>query len=93
VIEARNIKDLRVDLDDIFAKLKRNDIEPKLAHELSNAAGKIISSCGAELKYAYQRGVMPAIKYLDTPETVDAWNKHQLEKSMRKGKKLKSLSI
>lgn len=72
-----NIATLRSDLGDVFAKLKDGTLEPKLAHELSNAAGKIVASVGVELKYAYQRGVQPAIPYLDTAETTDAWKEHK----------------
>ena len=83
VAKPDNIATLRSDLSDLFAQLKAGTVEPKLAHELSNAAGKIVASVGVELKYAYQRGVQPSIPYLDTPETVTEWEAHKAKKAKK----------
>lgn len=60
----QNIKELRDDLLKVFSQLRDEEIDPKRAHELSNAAGKIISSVGVQLKYANQRGEKPEIPFL-----------------------------
>lgn len=62
----KNIVELRTELVNVFADLKEERIEPKRAHELSNAAGKIIGTVGLQLKYAAQRGETPDIDFLKT---------------------------
>ena len=64
-----NIKELRTEMVEVFTQLKAEKIETKRAHELSNAAGKILGTVAAQLKYALQRGEMPNIDFLNVEET------------------------
>lgn len=63
-----NIKALRTEMADVFKQLKEETIETKRAHELSNAAGKILGTVAAQLKYALQRGEVPYVEFLVTGE-------------------------
>lgn len=64
----KNITELRAELINVFGDLKAERIEPKRAHELSNAAGKIIGTVGLQLKYAAQRGETPDITFLNSSQ-------------------------
>jgi len=61
----KNVVELRKELVSVFTDLKNEKIEPKRAHELSNAAGKIIGTVGLQLKYAAQRNEVPRIEFLN----------------------------
>jgi hypothetical protein len=61
----KNITELRDNLTSLYADLKSGAIEPKMATEMNNTAGKIIGTLKVELDYAEQRKVMPSIAFLD----------------------------
>lgn len=60
-----NIQDLREEMVAVFNKLKKQEIEPKVAHEFSNAAGKILNTVIVQLKYSAQRNEQPDIPFLN----------------------------
>jgi len=60
-----NIEDLRHEIINVFEDLRSEKLEAKRAHELSNAAGKIIGTVGLQIKYAAQRNEVPNIPFLN----------------------------
>jgi len=60
----KNIVELRNEMSKVFTDLRDGKTEPKKAHELSNAAGKIIATVTTQLKYAAQRNETPDIEFL-----------------------------
>ena len=65
-----NVKELRDEMTAVFEQLRDEKIETKRAHELSNAAGKILGTVGIQLKYCLQRGDIPKIEFLEVGESV-----------------------
>lgn len=59
-----NIRELRNELSSVFYGLKGGQVEPKTASQMTNAAGKIISSLKVELQYYDQRKEKPEIPFL-----------------------------
>lgn len=47
----KTIKDLRLDLIEIFQDLKSDNADLKKAHEQSNMAGKIINTAKTQVQY------------------------------------------
>ena len=60
----KNITELRSELSKVFQELKKGEIEPKVASEMNNSAGKIINTLKVEMDYAELTGSKPDIKYL-----------------------------
>lgn len=60
----QNVVELRTQLSDVFADLRAGKIKPSEAAQLSNLAGKMISSAKVQLEYASQRQVKPNIPFL-----------------------------
>lgn len=59
----KNINEVREALSQVFEGLKSGAIEPKIATELNNSAGKIIKSLATEIAYYQLRNEKPIIKY------------------------------
>lgn len=47
----KNMTELRTDLCDVYEKLRKGEIEPTKAKEISNVAGKIIKSAATQIEY------------------------------------------
>jgi hypothetical protein len=62
----KNITELRDTLINLYGDLKTGAVEPKLAAEMNNTAGKIIGSLKVELDYADQREEKPYIDFLQS---------------------------
>lgn len=60
-----NIIALREDLSKVYEELRNKSIDQKLAKELNNTAGKIISSAKIQVEYATLRGEKPNIDFLN----------------------------
>jgi len=60
-----NVVDLRDNLAEIFNKLKKEEIEPEQAAQLTNCAGKIISTLRAEMEYADRLDKKPDIEFME----------------------------
>ncbi len=60
-----NIIALREDLSKVYEELRNKSIDQKLAKELNNTAGKIISSAKIQVEYATLRGENPNIDFLN----------------------------
>jgi len=61
----KNIKDLRTELCNAFEWVKADPKRSLQVKEMSNAAGKIINTCRAELEYAALRKEVPNIDFLN----------------------------
>lgn len=61
----KNCSELRKELSALYHDLRSGKVEPKTAGELTNIAGKMISSAVAQVKYAQQRKESPKIEFLD----------------------------
>lgn len=59
-----NITELRDELILVFKKLKAKEIGLSEAKELSNASGKIISSCKTQMEYNKYVGSKKPIKFM-----------------------------
>ena len=59
-----NATELRVDLADVYIKLRSGKMQAKDAAELSNVAGKMIASAKVQLEYAKERKEKPQIAFL-----------------------------
>jgi hypothetical protein len=62
--EKMNITKLRNELIDIFEKLRNEEIGIQQAKEMSNSAGKIISTAKAQLEYNKYCGSKDAIEFM-----------------------------
>lgn len=62
--EPRNIQELRQELLESFARVKRDPRRLAQAGELANTAGKIISTVKLELEYSFAKGEEPDIPFL-----------------------------
>ena len=56
---------LREDLQKVYEELRNKSIDPKLAKELNNTAGKIMTSVKIQLEYANLRGEKPNVDFLN----------------------------
>jgi len=65
-----NIEGLRDELAKVFVALKNKKMEPKIAKELNNSAGKIMASLKIEMEYAAARKERPVIPYIMTNDAV-----------------------
>lgn len=63
----KNCNELRIELSEMFNKLKAGEIHPKEAAEFANLAGKMISSAKVQVAYYDLRGETPSIGFLDEP--------------------------
>lgn len=61
----KNVMELQKELSDLFINLKEGDVEPKVASEMNNTAGKIINSIKVQLEYATLIGKTPNVKFLN----------------------------
>lgn len=61
----KNVNDLRNELITVFDQLKRKKLSHATAKELTNTAGKIISSTKLQLEYASIRKERPEIPFLN----------------------------
>lgn len=60
----KNATELRNSLSEAFDELRAGNIEPKVASELANIAGKMISSAKVQVEYYTIRGEKPKIAFL-----------------------------
>ena len=60
----KTITDLRNELLEVFEDLKDGNVEPKVAAEMNNAAGKAINTVKVQLEYAVLRKEIPKIAFL-----------------------------
>lgn len=56
---------LRADLLNVYAELRNGSLEPKLAKELNNTAGKVMNSVKIQVEYANLRGEKPDVDFLN----------------------------
>lgn len=61
----QNIVEVREQLTEVFKDLRSGILEPKVAAELNNSAGKIINTIKVELEYFALRKEKPKIKFLE----------------------------
>lgn len=64
----RNTEELRASLVDLFKGLKDGTVEPKLAAEMNNTAGKIISTVKLELDYMAITGKNTRMQFMEPSE-------------------------
>jgi len=62
----KRVEELQESLSEVFDKVVAGTIEPKTAKELTNIAGKMISSATLQLKYKIATKKDTAIKFLET---------------------------
>ena len=60
-----NITALRDELMSVFRDLKSGKIEPNVAAEMNNTAGKVINTVRAELQYAELKQQIPNIDFME----------------------------
>jgi hypothetical protein len=60
----KTITDLRNELCTTFVNLKDKKLDPKVAKEMNNTAGKIIATVKTQLDYAIITKTKPKIPYL-----------------------------
>lgn len=65
----KNIRELRQNLSEVFSGLKSGKVNPVIAAEMNNTAGKMIGTVKVELEYAALRKEKPAIPFLDGTST------------------------
>ncbi len=56
---------LRADLLNVYEELRNKSIDPKLAKELNNTAGKVMNSVKIQVEYATLRDEKPDIDFLN----------------------------
>ena len=61
----KNVSELRNELSTVFQSLKSGEMEHKVAAQLANVAGKMISSAKAQLDYCRDQKKTPKIPFLD----------------------------
>jgi hypothetical protein len=60
----KNLETLRLDLLEVYERLRLDPKEMLRARELSNVAGKVIGTAKLELEYAALRGEKPEIAFI-----------------------------
>ena len=60
----KNITELREDLSEVFTGLRNGSVDPKVAKEINNAAGKIIHTGKVQLEDASLTKIKPRIPYI-----------------------------
>lgn len=60
----KNVNELIEELSAVFMNLKTEKLAPKVAKEMNNSAGKIISASKAQLEYYSLRKEKPTINFL-----------------------------
>jgi hypothetical protein len=60
------IAKLRDELFEVFSNLKSGQIEPKIACEMNNSAGKIINTAKVQLDYHALRKEIPYLPFLES---------------------------
>lgn len=63
----KNICELSADLARLYGELRSGEVDIKLATELNNTAGKIISAHKVQLAYHALRDEKPSIPFLAAP--------------------------
>jgi adhesin HecA-like repeat protein len=63
----KNISELTTDLSALYGQLRDGTVDIKLATELNNTAGKIISAHKVQLAYHALRDEKPTIPFLAAP--------------------------
>ena len=63
----KNVDDLRIELDGVFAELRSGALDTKTVTELNNTAGKMIASAKVELQYYDMLGIKQKIPFLTGP--------------------------
>jgi hypothetical protein len=63
----KTAKELRDSLSEVFTGLRDGSVDPRVAQELANIAGKMISSAKAQLEQAELRKESPDIAFLREP--------------------------
>lgn len=66
--EIKNVVDLRVDLLDIYGKLRNGEIGIREAKETANVAGKVLSSAKLQLEYNTHTKSDAKIPFLEVNE-------------------------
>lgn len=61
----KNADELRIQLAQVFEELRQGEMETKVAAELANLAGKMISSAKAQVEYYALRKESPNIGFLN----------------------------
>lgn len=61
----KNAKEMREELSRLYDDLRAGKVEHKIAAELTNVCGKMISSSVAQVKYMQQRKEQFKIDFLD----------------------------
>ena len=61
----KNAKEMREELSRLYDDLRAGKVEHKIAAELTNVCGKMISSSVAQVKYMQQRKEQIKIDFLD----------------------------
>lgn len=61
----KNVNELRVQLSKTFEQLQSGEMEPKVASELANLAGKMINSAKVQVEYYTLRKETPKITFLE----------------------------
>jgi hypothetical protein len=52
----KNVSELRNELSAVYKDLRAGDVDPKVAKELANLAGKMINSAKIQIDYHTMRG-------------------------------------
>ena len=60
----KNVTEMRAKLANVFAKLESGDIDPRVAKQMNNSAGKILYSIRVELEQASLRNEKPDVDWL-----------------------------
>jgi len=60
----KSMTELRDELCKVFKGLGSGAVDPKVASEMNNSAGKIINTAKVQLEYASLRGEKPNIAFL-----------------------------
>lgn len=60
----KNVTDMRERLSGVFDKLEKGTIDPRVAKQMNNSAGKILYSIRVELEQASLRNEAPDVDWL-----------------------------
>lgn len=64
----KNVSEMRTRLATIFDSLEKGDIDPRVAKQMNNSAGKILYSIRVQLEQSSLRNERPNIDWLKTEE-------------------------
>lgn len=61
----KNMTEMRTELLGVLTDLRKGKVDPKIASQINNTAGKVIKTCHAQMEYRRQQKKPSKIAFLE----------------------------